>query len=336
VILPRRFITGLVIAAVLLGSTASAQEYKAQQPARVHRVGFITLNTATGTAGPTLDALRQQLKELGYSEDKNLTIESRFAEGRRELLPVFAQELGTAGVDVVVTFGTPATVAARQAMTRVPIVFVGVGDPVGSGFAASLARPGGNLTGLSFVGPELVAKNLELLKQAIPGASRIAVLGVGMAHPLIPAVWAELERVAPVLRVTLERLDVAPTTAGLEEVFAALRARRPDAVLTLNDPFFFVHRDRILATATELRLPTMFQTIDYVRAGGLLAYVPSLADWGKQAAVYVAKILKGVKPGDLPVEQPTKFELVINLKTAKALGLTIPQTLLLRADQVIE
>ena len=324
-------------AVLALAVFAGWVEASAQQPARVHRVGFVTLNTAAGNTAPTLAALRQELKELGYVEGKNLTIESRFADGRRELLSLLVQELLRSPVDVVVTFGTPATVAVREEKPVVPIVFVGVGDPVGSGFAASLAHPGGNFTGVSFVGPELAAKNLELLKQAVPDASRIAVLVSGSAYqPLSRAVWAELERAARVLQVTLERFEVAPTAERLDEALAAMRARRPDGVLALNDPFFFVHRERILATATILRLPTMFQTIEYVRAGGLLAYVPSTAEWGRLAAGFVDKVLKGAKPANLAVQQPTKFELVINLKTAKALGLALPQSLLLRADQVID
>ena len=309
----------------------------AQPIARAPRVGFLSLNPMTpGPAGPTLLALREGLKELGYTEGKNLTLEVRFADGQRERLPVLLEELLRLRVDVLVTFGTPATAAAHEAMS-VPIVFIGVGDPVGSGFAQSLAHPGGNLTGISFVGPELAAKNLELLKDAAPGASRVAVLVAGDGNqPLTRLVWTELERAARVLNVTLQRLQVPAARERLEEVLSAMRSRRPEALLTLNDPFFLIHRDRILATAAELRLPTMFQTAEYVRAGGLLAYVPSYMDQGQQAARYLARILNGEKPGSLAIQQPTKFELVINLKTAKALGLTIPPSLLARADQVIE
>jgi putative ABC transport system substrate-binding protein len=310
----------------------------AQQTGKVRRVGFFTLNpSASGNAVLTLEVFRQGLRELGYNEGKNLTLENRFAEGRRELLPALARELVTLPVDVIVTLGTPATVAARDATSSVPIVFIGVGDPVGSGFAASLAHPGGNLTGLSFVGPELAAKNLELLKQAAPEASRVAVLVPGDGtQPLVRAVWTELERAALRLHVALQRLQVLSAGDHLDNALATLRARRPDALLTLNDPVFFIHRERILTTAAELRLPTMFQTAEYVRAGGLLAYVPSVSDQARRAVSYVVRILNGAKPADLAIEQPTKFEFVINLKTAKALGLTIPASLLARADQVIE
>jgi putative ABC transport system substrate-binding protein len=304
----------------------------------MQRIGFLTLNPATpGTATVTLDVFRQGLRDLGYNEGRNLTLAYRFAEGQRELLLSLARELLTLPVDVIVTLGTPATVAAQEATNSVPIVFIGVGDPVGSGFATSLARPGKNLTGLSFVGPELAAKNLELLKQAAPKATRVAVLVPGdFDQPLTVAVWAELERAARDLSVTLHRLQVPSSVDNLHNALATLRTQRPDALFTLNDPLFYIHRERILTTSSELRLPTMFQTVEYVRAGGLLAYVPSVSDQAKRAVGYVAKILKGARPGDLAVEQPTKFELTINLKTAKALGLTIPPSLLARADQVIE
>jgi putative ABC transport system substrate-binding protein len=320
------------------GVLAAPLAAEGQQSGKVRRVGFFTLNpSAPGNAALTLEVFRQGLTELSYNEGKNLTLEKRFAEGRRELLPALARELVAMPVDVIVTLGTPATVAARDATSSVPIVFIGVGDPVGSGFAASLAHPGGNLTGLSFVGPELAAKNLELLKQAAPEVSRVAVLVPGDGtQPLVRAVWTELERAALRLHVTLQRLQVLSAGDHLDNALATLRARRPDALLTLNDPVFFIHRERILSTAAELRLPTMFQTAEYVRDGGLLAYVPSVSDQAKRAASYVVRILNGARPGDLPVEQPTKFELVINLKTAKALGLTIPPSLLARADHVIE
>ena len=311
---------------------------EAQQAAPMYRVGFLTLNPTTpGTATVTVDVFRQGLRELGYSEGKNLTLEYRFAEGRRDLLLSLARELLTLPVDVIVTLGTPATVAAREATSSVPIVFVGVGDPIGSGFAATLAHPGKNLTGLSFVGPELAAKNLELLKQAAPEAIRVAVLIPGdFAEPLVRAVWAELERAARDLHVTLDRLQVPASVDHLDNALATLRVRRPDGLLTLNAPLFFIHRERILTTAAELRVPTMFQTAEYVRAGGLLAYVPSVSDQAKRAVSYVVKILNGVKPATLPIEQPTRFELFINLKAARVLGLTIPHSLLLRADHVIE
>ncbi len=325
------------LAAVLaLGLTLLFTE--AQQARTQSRVGFISLSAKTpGSAGSGLEALGQRLRDLGYIEGQNLSMEYRFAEGRRDNLLLLARDLVTLKLDVIVTLGTPATIAIRDVTTTTPIVFIGVGDPIGSGFAASLARPGGNLTGFSFVGPELAAKNLELLKQAVPHASRVAVLSPGDPNqPLARNVLSELERSAQVLGMTLQRLQVDATVDQLENALAIVAAKHPDALLTLNDPLFFLHRRRILDAAAQLRLPTMFQTKEYAYEGGLMAYVPNVVEQFRRAAEYVDKILKGTKPADLPVEQPTKFELVINLKTAKALGLTIPQTLLLRADQVIE
>ena len=311
---------------------------RAQQARKQSRVGFLTLSAMTqGTATPGFQALVQGLRDLGYVEGQNLKLEYRFAEGRRDTLLLFARELAALNLDVFVTFGTPATVAMRDLATTVPIVFIGVGDPIGSGFAASLAHPGGNLTGFSFVGTELAPKNLELLKQAVPHASRVAVLGAGdPTQPLARNVHAALERSAQLLGITLQTLQVEGTLEQLEGALATLAARHPDALLTLNDPLFFLHRRRILDSATHLRLPTMFQTLDYAREGGLMAYVPNVVDQSRRAAVYVDKILKGTKPGDLPVEQPTKFELVINLKTARTIGLTIPPSLLSRADEIIQ
>jgi putative tryptophan/tyrosine transport system substrate-binding protein len=329
----RRFLL-TSLAGVLAGPRAAG----AQRGARSHAVGLLTLNPrSSGSAATILDSLRQGFKEIGYREGENLVLEARFAEGNRDLLPALAQELLNLQSAVIVTFGTPATVAARNATTTVPIVFIGVGDPVGSGFASRLARPGGNLTGFSFVGPELAAKNLEFLKQAAPEASKVAVFIPGEPdQPLVRAVWGELEQAARVLHVTLQRFQILGKVEHLDDALGALRARRPDALLTLNDPLFLIHRARILATAGRLRLPTMFQSKEYAADGGLLAFLPSYLDQGRRAARYVDMILRGAHAADLPIEQPTKFELIINLKTAKALGLTIPPSLLLRADQVIE
>jgi putative ABC transport system substrate-binding protein len=326
----RHFVTGL---GCLLASP-HAGEAQQRQP---HRVAFLTLNPRSGTAATMLDVLRQGFKELGYRDGENLVLEYRFADGNRDLLPALALELLKLQPVVIVTFGTPATVVAKDTAPTVPIVFIGVGDPVGSGFAESLARPAGRLTGFSFVGPELAAKNLEFLIMAVSGASNIAVLAAGdPEQPLMRAVWSSLEQGARVLHVSLQRFQIEGTVERLDGVLAGMAARRPDALLTLNDPLFFVHRTRILSVADRLRLPTMFQTKQYAVDGALLAYAPDYADQGKRAARYVDRILNGTDPGDLPVEQPTKFEFVINMKTARAFGLTIPSSLLLRADQIIE
>jgi ABC-type uncharacterized transport system substrate-binding protein len=329
----RAFISGITVS--LFAAPLAAEAQPARQS---HRVAFLTLNLRSlGSAPAMLDSLRQGLRDIGYREGENLVLEPRFADGDRDRLPALLQELLKLQPGVIVTFGTPATVAARNATTTLPIVFIGVGDPIGSGFAASLARPAGNLTGFSFVGPELAGKNLEFLKLAVPQASKVAVLiGGEQDQPLARAVWGELEQAARVLHVTLQQFPIPGKVEQLDNALRALTARRPDALLTLNDPLFLVHRRRILATADRLRLPTMFQAKEYTADGALLAYLPSYSDQGKRAARYVDLILKGARPADLPVQQPTKFELIINLKTAKALGLTIPQAVLLRADQVIE
>lgn len=328
----RHFITGLgsILASPLAG--------EAQQARPSRRVAFLTLNPRTSmSAAAMLESLRQGFRDLGYREGESLVLEHRFADGNRDLLPTLARELVKLQPAVIVTFGTPATVAARNGTTTLPIVFVGVGDPIASGFAASLARPAGNMTGFSFVGPELAGKNLEFLKLAVPKASKVAVLVAGEPDlPLTRAVWGELEQAARVLHVTLQRVQIPGKLEQLDDALSALATRPPDALLTLNDPFFFVHRARILATADRLRLPTMFQSKEFTADGALLAYLPSYGDQGKHAARYVDMILKGAHAGDLPVQQPTRFELVINMKAAKALGLTLPSSLLLRADQVIE
>src|SRR5262245_53689931 len=327
----RKFLGALGIA--VFGAPVAGEAQQGQP----HRVAVLTLNPRSGTAATMLDVLRQGLEELGYHDGQNLVLEYRFADGNRNLLPALALELLKHQPAVIVTFGTPATAVAKEAAPTLPIVFIGVGDPVGSGFAESLARPAGRLTGFSFVGPELASKNLELLKQAVPGAANIAVLAPGdPEQPLARTVWSSLEQTARVLHVRLQRFQVQGTVEQLDGALGAMATRRPDALRTLTDALFFVHRTRILAAADRLRLPTMFQTKQYAVDGALLAYAPDYADQGKRAARYVDKILKGTNPGDLPIEQPTKFELVINLKTAKALGLTIPPSLLLRADQVIQ
>ncbi|HEY3064345.1 MAG TPA: ABC transporter substrate-binding protein [Methylomirabilota bacterium] len=326
----RHFVTGL---GCLLASPRAGEAQQRQ----AYRVAFLTLNPRSGTPATLLDVLRQGFKELGYHEGENLVLEYRFADGNRDLLQTLTLELLKLQPAVIVTFGTPATVVAKNAAPTLPVVFIGVGDPVGSGFAESLARPRGRLTGFSFVGPELAAKNLEFLKLAVPEASNIAVLAPGDPdQPLGRAVWSSLEQSARVLHVSLQRFQIQGTVEQLDRAFGAMVARRPDALLILNDPLFFVHRTRILSAADRLRLPTMFQAKQYAVDGALLAYAPDYADQGKRAARYVDRILKGANPGDLPVEQPTKFELVINVKTARAFGLTIPSSLLLRADQVIE
>jgi putative ABC transport system substrate-binding protein len=283
---------------------------------------------------PSLAAFRQGLSELGYVEGQNVALEYRYADGRAELLPDLAAELLALGVDFVVTYGTPATLAARQVSPTLPIVVVGAADPVGSGLVASLAHPGGTVTGLTNIALGLGPKRLELLKEALPGASRVAFIW-NSANPAQVTRWKELQLAAPQLALTPQSLEVR-NPDELEAAFGAMIQEQPDAFLTTGEPFFVLHARRIVDFSEQHRLPAMYSLREYVDAGGLMSYGPSLPDLYRRAAAYVDKILKGAKPANLPVEQPTTFELVLNLRTARALRLTIPQSLLLQATEVIQ
>jgi len=267
-------------------------------------------------------------------EGKSIALEERNSEGRNERLSDLASELVRLNVKIIVTWGTPATLAAKQATTTTPIVIAGVGDPVRSGLVSSLAHPGGNVTGLTVLGPGLAAKRLELLKEAVPNMSRVAFLW-NPANPDQKFSFNEVQAGARVLGVTFHSVE-ARSREELEQAFAMMKQSRPSALLMTADGVHQRYIGRIVAFTSETRLPAMYQLKEAVDRGGLMSYGASLPDLGRRAAGFVDKILKGAKPGDLPVEQPTKFELVINLKTAKSLGLTIPQSLLGRADQVIE
>jgi len=283
------------------------------------------------------EAFRQGLRDLGYVEGRNVVIEYRDAEGKHERLPALAAELVALKVDVIVAPPTPAALAAKQVTKTIPIVFAAVSDPVSSGLVTSLARPGGNVTGLSDLTPELVGKCLEQLKQAVPGVSRAAVLwqpgafGERTEKDLLKAA----EVAARALGVRLQFVE-ARGPDDFDRAFSKMTSARADALTVLPTAMFVSERRRLVDLAAKNRLPTVFPYRESVDAGGLMSYGPNLADMYRRAATYVDKILKGAKPGDLPVEQPTKFELVINAKTAKALSLTIPQSVLLRADQVIQ
>jgi putative ABC transport system substrate-binding protein len=273
------------------------------------------------------------LRDLSYVEGQNLVMVYRWADGDLARLPALAAELVRLRVDVLVAATNPAVLAAKQATSTIPIVFAGSSDPVGTGLVASLAYPGANVTGLSLVTPELSGKRLQFLRETFPRLARVALLwdagNVGMADRV-----KETEAAARQLGVTLH-VEWVRDLAGLDRAFDTLAQARPDAFLTTVEPFTGDHRQRIVAFAAQQRLPAMYEERDFVDAGGLMAYGPNLAANYRRAAAYVDKVLKGTKPADLPVEQPTKFELVINLKTAKALGLTIPQSVLIRADEVI-
>jgi len=305
---------------------------QAQQVVKVARIGWLGLNQ---DGAPHLRAaFLEGLRDLGYVEGRNFVVESRYTEGRLERLPTAAAELTALKLDVIVTTNTPNTLAAKRATRRTPIVFAAASDPVASGIVSSLSRPGGNVTGLSFVSPGLVGKHLELLKQAVPGVSRVAVLWQPGERPDKDMLEAA-ELAARALGVGLHFVN-AQGPDEFDRSFSEATRAGASALALLTTAMFFVERRRLVELAAQNRLPTVYPWRDAVDAGGLMSYAPHLPDLFRRAATYVDKILKGARPADLPVEQPTKFELVINLKTAKTLGITIPQLLLLRADQVIE
>ncbi len=318
-----------------LGLLAAPLIGEAQQAAKVPRIGILSINRASG--GRVWAAFLQGLRDLGYVQGRNVMIEYRDARGQLERLPGLAAELVALNVDVIVAPLSPAALAAKHATKTIPIVFAVAPDPVTDGLVTSLARPGGNLTGLSNLSPELVGKRLELLKRAVPGIVRLAVLW----HPgSIPErtekdMLKDADVAAQTLRVRLQMVEVR-SPEDFESAFSDMTRARAGAMTLVGGNMFFAARGRLVDLAAKNRLPAVYSGRDYVEAGGLMSYGPDDADSFRRAAAYVDKILKGAQPGDLPVEQPTKFELVINLKTAKALGLTIPPSLLQRADQVIE
>ena len=320
--------------AICAGVLAAPLSSLSQQVPKVARIGYISGGFSTDNP-QRLQAFRDSLRELGYVEGKNLIIEYRWAEGKFERLPALATELVRIPVEVIVAVGDPVIFAARQATSTIPIVMASVGDPIGRGFVATLARPGGNITGVSNFAFNLMGKWLELLKEIVPALSQVAVLrnADNGTHPLF---FAEGENAGPRLGLKLQGVPVR-SFDDLDAAFASITKARSGAVIVLPDPFLAaVAGDRIVELATKNRLPMMCTFKEQVEAGCLLSYGPNLTTNYHRAAAYVAKILKGAKPADLPVEQPTTFASVINLKTAKALGLTIPQSLLLRADEVIQ
>jgi putative ABC transport system substrate-binding protein len=313
------------------GLVAAPLAAEAQSPAKVPRIGMLRVWSAPD---PLVDAFREGLRGLGYVEGQTIAIEYRYAEGRPDRHPALAAELVRLKVDVIVAQGSVAVRAAQQATTTIPIVMSAAGDPVAAGFVASLARPGGNITGLVNFGSELAAKRVYVLKEAVPAVSRLAVV----SNPGNPAHRLELQAaqaVAQTLGVTLLSLTVSAPEA-IERAFETMVQERAGGLMFLPDAVYSSHRTRIAALAARRKLPAIYDQRAYVDAGGLMAYGPNYVALYRLAATYVDKILKGAKPADLPVEQPTQFELVINLKTAKALGLTIPQPLLLRADEIIQ
>ena len=306
---------------------------EAQQPKKVPRIGFLGQASASFYS-TAIEAFRDGLHGLGYVEGKNILIEYRYGEGKLDPLPELAAELIRLKVDVIVTPGGPTTLAAKKVTGTIPIVMAGVGDPLGEGLVASLARPEGNVTGVSALSPELSGKRLEILRQAFPNVSRVAVLFHG-ANPTNLAALKETEAAAAALQVQLQPLDVRGPD-DFEPAFADAAGRHANALVVLRNAFYQAHLTQIVTLAAKGRLPAMYPLIEYVNAGGLMSYGVNTADLFRRAATHVDKILKGAKPGDLPVEQPVKFEFIINLKTAKQIGVTIPQSVLYQADKVIK
>jgi ABC-type uncharacterized transport system substrate-binding protein len=318
------------IAAVLLTVVVMVE---AQQPKKVPRIGFL-FALSPSLVSARIEAFRQGMRELGYVEGKNIVIEWRFAEDKPDRLPTLATELVRLKVDIIVTAGPSATRSAKEATVTIPIVMAFDDDPVGSGFVASLARPGGNITGLSALAPEISGKQLELLKEIVPTLSRVAVLG-SSTHPGTAQSLKEMELAARAFKVQLQYLNVLDPK-DIETAFGPARKGVVDAVLVLSSPILLSQRAQLAELAVKSRLPVIHANTEYVEAGGLMVYGTNFPDLFRRAATYVDKILKGAKPADLPVEQPKKFEFVINLKAARQIGLTIPPNVLARADRVIK
>jgi putative tryptophan/tyrosine transport system substrate-binding protein len=319
----------IITLGILLGSLAA----QAQQTGNVYRIGFLGNSTAALEAN-LVGPFREGLRDLGYVEGRNVLIEYRWAEGKYDRFPALIGELLALKVAVIVTAGTPATLAVKKATTSVPLVMSAVGDPVGAGIVPSLSHPGGNITGLTAISTEMDAKRLELLREVVPSVSYIALLW-NAASPLQVLAEKQVQAAAQVLRMRVLSLGVK-TEEEIKSALAVMARERPDALLVLADRLLLHHRALIMDFATRHRLPGVHAYRELVEAGGLMSFGPSYADMHKRAAYFVDRILKGAKPGDLPVERPRTFELVINLKVAKALGLTIPQSVLLRGTEIIQ
>ena len=322
-------VLGFALTAIVFTLFISAE---AQQSKKAYRIGFLGGSSASATAS-RYEALRQGLRELGYVEGKNILIEYRYAEGKLDRLPALAAELLRLKVDVIVTAGPAVTRAAKQATDSIPIVMASDDDPVGSGFVASLARPGGNITGLATLGPEISAKQLELLKEIVPKLSHVGVFG-DVIRPGTAQALNEINAAAGAARVQLQYLEIRGPK-DIETAFRAAGKEHVDAVLIQRSAVLFSQRRQLADLAAKSRVPAMYGSPEYVEDGGLMSYAVSIPDQFRRAATYVDKILKGAKPANLPVQQPTKFDLVINLKTAKQIGLKIPPNVLARADKVI-
>jgi ABC-type uncharacterized transport system substrate-binding protein len=328
----RKTIIGVALSAMLAALCASAQ---AQQPTKVLRVGFLDLSTASGTA-VLLEAFRQELSKLGWIEGQNLATEYRYGEGKLDRLPELAADLVRLKVDVIVGTSTASALAAKRATTTIPIVMTQSSDPVGAGLVSSLARPGGNVTGLSGLSTQLNTKRLEVLKDAVPKLARVGLLrppGGGIAEDLQ---LKEFRPAAIALKLKLEEINTQLDLKGLESAFQTAKQKQVRAIMTTTSRSLFAERKRIVELAGKYRLPAIYPQKEFVDEGGLMSYGADYADLYRRAAVYVDKILKGAKPADLPVQQATKFEFVINLKAAKQIGLTLSPEFLSRANQVLK
>jgi len=291
-------------------------------------------NSTAALEANLVDAFREGLREHGYEEGRNIVIEYRWANGKYDHFPVLVAELIAAKVEVIVTAGTPAALAMKKATTTVPLVMVAVGDPVGTGLVPSLARPGANLTGLSSVAPDLEGKRLQLLREVVPALSHVAMF-INSLNPFHVSSMRQARAAAQTMGIKLQLHDIRKSE-DLDDAFAAIRKERPDAVLILADRVFLHNRERMIDFTKEQRLPNVNAYKELVEVGGLMSYGPSYEDMHKRAAIYVDKILKGAKPADLPIEQPSKFTFIVNLKAAKALGVTVPSQLLGLADELID
>jgi putative ABC transport system substrate-binding protein len=321
-----------LITAILL---SFVQQVEAQQPGKIFRIGFLDPSTPSGMA-VMVDAFRQELNKLGWIEGKNITIEYRFAEQKSERLPELAAELVRLKVDLIVTSGGPTPLAAKKATSTIPIVMTNSVDPVGQGLVASLARPGGNVTGNSGLSPELLTKMLEILKDAVPKITRVGDLRSPGASLAIDLQLRELRAAATALKLKLEEIETQPDPKGLESAFQTAKQKQVDAIIVNPGRRFAAERKRIVELAGKYGLPAIYFSKEYVDEGGLMSYGANFDDLFRRAAGYVDKILRGAKPADLPVQQATKFEFVVNLKAAKQIGLTIPNRVLERANQVIK
>jgi putative tryptophan/tyrosine transport system substrate-binding protein len=328
----KKKITILTLYTMLFALCGSAT---AQPTGKIFRIGYLDDST-TSRIAVRLETFRQELSKLGWNERKNLTIESRFAEGKNDRLPELAADLVRLKVDLIVVAATPAALAAKNATSTIPIVMTNAGDPVAAGLVASLARPGGNVTGISSLSPELNSKRLEVLKDAVPKLARVGFLrgtGAGIGRDIQ---LKEIRPAALALKLKLEEIDAQPDAKGLESAFQTAKEKQVNAIMTMSTGPFFAERKRIVELAVKYRLPAIYPQKEFVDEGGLMSYGTDNTDLYRRAAVYVDKILKGAKPGDLPVQQATKFEFVINWKAAKQIGLTLSPEFLSRANKVIK